>query len=452
MRDDPVRKSARRAGARRGKLTAALAALLALATFTVQLGATATAGVVATGAGTASGLPGARGDAVTQAFIQTVGATTISNQEALSVFRSWMIDQAGFADSGYVGSIDDLARKAITIMWYGPHTPLLSAIVKEGERRGIAVSVQRRAHSLRQIRAATNEIWQQAAAGEWAGFKISFIAAVGATDDDITVNGTYTAAPAERRAPQVRSRATAVMGVPVHVTPGVSADTSTGRDDDFAPFNAGGYMLSPSTGHTCSSGFAINLGGTSNTTTARHCSADDYQDRAASNRYGTGVRTSTDGGGRVLSATGAALAFDGAYNSNNFWKTVIGYADLGVNDFVCTGGGNSGEHCNIKVTNLLVSFNDGSGSFSTIEGVQQSSGAIAQIQGDSGGPVISLASTSSGQVRAAGMIQGFLGAGMTGSACGAVYDAGGNKCSTNVLFSSMRTVVNGIPGASLRTG
>ena len=110
---------------------------------------------------------------------------------------------------------------------------------------------------------------------------------------------------------------------------------------------------------------------------------------------------------------------------------MIGYEDLAVNDLVCTGGGNSGEHCNVKVTNLTVSFNDGFGAFSTLEGVQQTSGKIAQIQGDSGGPVISLASTSSGQVRAAGMIQGFLGSGMTGSACGPVFQGGSNRCSTS---------------------
>jgi hypothetical protein len=385
------------------------------------------------------------------AFIKSVGAGVIRNQNDLSVFRSWIIGQPGFARSGYVGSIDDLAHKATTVMWYGRRTPLLAAIINEGARRGIAVSVQQRKYSLQQIDAATNAIWLQAAQGKWAGFKISAIAGVAASEDGITVTGTYTAAPAAQRAPQVRSLATVTMGVPVHVVPGISAAPATGRDNDFAPFNAGGYMLSPSSGTTCSSGFAISRSGATHTTTARHCWRHDYQDRAASNRYGDGVVNSSDGGGREMSATGAALAFDGPYNSNNFWKTVIGYEDLAVNDFVCTGGGNSGEHCNIKVTNLSVSWNDGFGSFSNIEGVQQTSGKIAIIQGDSGGPVISLTNTSSGQVRAAGMMQAWIGREMTGSACGPVYDAGNNVCTSAVLFSSMRTIVNNIPGASLLT-
>jgi hypothetical protein len=397
--------------------------------------------------------PSGSGDSVAQAFVRTVGATVINNQEALSTYRAWMIGQAGFADSGYVGAVDDLQHKATTILWAGPRTALLSAILGEGARRGITVSVRQRSHSLQQINAAVNAIWQQSANGAWTGFTISGIAAVGATDDGLTVYGTYTAVPAAQRAAQVRALATAVQGIPVRIVPGTGAANSNGRDNDFAPFNAGGYMISPSNGTSCSSGFAINLSGSTRITTARHCTRNDYRDRAASNTYGTGVENSGDGGGRVLSATGSVLALDGPFNSNDFTKVVIGFEDLGINDFVCTGGGNSGEHCDVKVVNLSVSFNDGFGAFSTIEGVQQAGGAIAQIQGDSGGPVISLTATGSGQVRAAGMIQGFFTAGsMTGAACGPVFDAGGNQCSTNVLFSSMRTVVNTIGGASLHTG
>lgn len=423
-------------------------------TFTVAAALLSATVITQFGAGTASAAPGPANpsgpnDSAAQQFVRTVGARVVDNQEALSTFRAWMIGRPGFAGSGYVGSVDDLQGKATTILWAGPPTALLSAIQAEGARRGITVTVGQRDHSLAQIDAAVDAIWQQAAAGGWSGFAISAIAAVGATDDGLTVYGTYTAA---QRAAPVRSLATTVLGVPVRVVPGVDASTSNGRDNDFAPFDAGGYMLSPSTGRTCSSGFGISLNGTSRITTARHCTANDFQDRAAPNRYGTGVRNSGDGGGRVLSASAVALALDGPFNSNNFSKLVIGFEDLGVNDFVCTGGGNSGEHCNVKVTNLRVSFNDGFGTFSTIEGVQQSRGAIAQIQGDSGGPVISLANTSAGQVRAAGMIQGFLGAGMTGAACGPVFDAGNNKCTANVLFSSMRTVVNSTPGASLLTG
>ena len=60
---------------------------------------------------------------------------------------------------------------------------------------------------------------------------------------------------------------------------------------------------------------------------------------------------------------------------------------------------------------------------------------------------MSLANTSSGQVRAAGMIQELSGTLLTN--CGVSYSA--NRCSSGVLFSSMQTIVSSIPGASLYT-
>jgi len=398
-------------------------------------------------------------DPVISRFIKQVGAKAIRNQNTLSLFRAWMFTQPGFARSGYVGTIDNLARKATTIMWYGPRTHLLTAIIREGARRGIAVHVQHRRYSLQQINAATAEIWKQAAAGRWAGFKVSAIAGISATHDGITVDGTYTAVPALQRAPQVRSLATVVRGVPVRVAPGHAFTPFSGRDADVAPFNAGGFMIGYYTNWLCSSGFAIVINGVTHTTTARHCNdgnaAGDYvpansysspRPPPTSQWYGKYGEISRDGGGMVMGNGGFFWMFNHGWNSTTH-SEVIGYEDLGVNDLVCTEGGNSGEHCNIKVTDLSVSFTDQYGTFSTIDGVQ-TNGGIAIMKGDSGGPVMSLVNTSSGQVRAAGMIQGGTPVPIN---CGAAY-LPNQPCSSNVLFSSMRTIVNSIPGASLYTG
>lgn len=409
---------------------------------------------VAASASPTAGKPSAAGyDSAESSFIASVGSAAIANQDALSRFRGWMLGQAGFATSGYIGSIDDLAHKATTLMWSGPATRFLRAVIAHGARQGITVSVRHRKYSLRQLERAALTTWHQAAAGRWSGFKVSGVVVVSPSYDGIIVYGSYTQTRA-RRAPQVRALHATIAGVPAGVRPGMPATLTNTRDTDFAPFNAGGYMTTPSskTDNVCSSGFAILYGGAPHITTAQHCKHTPWYGRASSNLYGTSVATTPGSGGRVLTSTGDALAFDGPYNSVNYWKTVIGFEDLAVNDYVCTGGGNSGEHCNIKVTNLRVSFNDGISTFDSIEAYQQSSGAISVIQGDSGGPVISLVNTSPGQVRAAGMIQGFFGAGMTGSACGPVYDGGGNQCSRDLAFTSMRSIVNDLPGASLLTG
>ena len=421
---------------------------------TIIPAAALTIGSVAASASGASASPAAGkptaawNDPVTSRFIASEGPAAIRNQDALSRFRAWMLGQPGFAASGYIGSVDDLAHKATTFLWSGPGTPFLRAVIAQGAREGITVSVRHRTYSLRQLQGAALTAWHQAAAGQWSGFKVSSVVVVSPSYDGIIVNGTYTRAPAAGRAPQVRALRATIAGVPARVQPGKPAGLTNTRDTDTAPFNAGGYMQG-SNGHTCSSGFAINYNGATHTTTAQHCVDLSYHGRASSSSYGSSVATSGSSGGRVLSATGDDLAFDGPYNSVNTWKTVIGYEDLAVNDYVCTGGGNSGEHCGVKVTNLNVLWWDGYSLFGVIEAYQQTSGQIADIQGDSGGPVISLASTSSGQVRAAGMIQGYNDNGMTGSACGAVYDLNSNVCSRDVVFSSMRTFVNSLSGASL---
>jgi hypothetical protein len=450
--------------------------LFGLITATVTIMAVTTVTVVGTGTGQAlaGGRPADKNASLFAAMIrESGGATDVRNQDALSQFRAWMFKQPGFATSGYVGTIDNLAHKGMTVMWYGPSTPLLKSIMAEGARRGITIGVQHRTYSLQQLKTAAQSVFQQAAAGKWAGFKVSAVEALSATNGGITIDGTYTSAPSTERALQVRSLATEVDGVPATVVPGRPATPASGRDADFSPFNSGGYMVSNTSaggtteGNTCSSGFSIAMNGSTYTITARHCAflnggsthyADYvarsfYQEDAPSiNHYGNPNGSfgtfSSLGGAALLTGAGSGLAFIDSVGSTTTLP-VVQLSDLGVNDLVCTDGGNSGEHCNVKVTNLLVQFNDTDGTFETIEGLQETAGQIAVIQGDSGGPVV--VNVASGEVGAAGMIQGFLGAGMTGSACAPAYDLGSNKCSTNVEFTSMRGIVQDVTGGSLVT-
>jgi hypothetical protein len=352
--------------------------------------------------------------------------------------------------------IDDLARKATTVMWYGPRTPLLAAIIKTGSERGIKVSVQARKYSLEQIYAAEAAVRRQAAAGKWAGFKIAAIVGITAANTGLTIDGTYTAIPAAKRAPLVRSLSGAVNGVPFRLAPGNSTTLQTGRDADTAPFNAGGLMVTYGTHGGdywyCSSGFAIWLNGRSYTTTAAHCDYSDFVDAndggaptapPTTQWYGTAGQKSSDGGALVLGNSGYYWMFNHGWNSTTH-STVIGYENVGLGDLVCTEGGNSGEHCNVAVTALGTTI-PVLGSLSLIQ-AHQINGTIGGMEGDSGGPVMSLASTSTGQVRAVGMIQA---GGDSLSSCGASYIA--FACSATEYFTSMRTIVCAIPGATLYT-
>jgi hypothetical protein len=404
-------------------------------------------------------------------FTATVGTAVIRNQEALQRFKAWMVAQPGFARSGYVWAIDNLAHKSTIVLWHGPRTPLLAQIIQEGARRGIRVTVQQRKYSLQQLNAASDAIWKQAREGKWAGFKISTITDITAVENGITVQGAYTAVPAARRAPQVRSLFTTVAGVPVHVVsgyPAAAAVAAAGRDADTAPFNSGGYMAGYYTLSKCSSGFAIWMNGRSYTTTARHCNSanngtNDYVDRndlfdpsppPTSRWYGNTVAISPwvppdAGGARILGNTGFSWMFNHGYNSTT-QSTVVALVDPNMQDLVCTEGGNSGEHCNVKVT-AQTSWSDDWGPITVDKGVQQTSGKIAAIQGDSGGPVMTIAGTNT--VNAAGMIQAVIQT-WQGAQCGAVYDAGTNWCSPTVYFETFSNVLNSFSslGPILDTG
>ncbi|MEV7605131.1 hypothetical protein AB0N65_06805 [Paenarthrobacter sp. NPDC089322] len=152
----------------------------------------------------------------------------------------------------------------------------------------------------------------------------------------------------------------------------------------------------------------------------------------------------------LLSEPGSQWMYDGAWNNTaGYSKSFSGYHDASINDYVCTSGGNSGVHCNIKVGYMGFMWNDGYGYASQIEGYQMTNGQISAIQGDSGGPV--LLPYGNGTVGAVGMIQAIAGPLLQGAACGSVRDAGPNYCSRYVWFTSTRTIANSL-GLSLVTG
>lgn len=221
------------------------------------------------------------------------------------------------------------------------------------------------------------------------------------------------------------------------------------RATDGPPYYAGGLMKNQS-GGACSTGFAIRYKSVNRITTARHCKGT-FKTYSGGKSYGSTVLNNAAGQARILTGAGSGRAFDGAWNNGSgFNKRVVGYRDVTLGDAVCTSGANSGIHCNVRVSKMKYAFNDGDGSANNIMGTQQSIGKIAAIQGDSGGPVIYPHSGGT-TVGAVGMIQGIVTPMKTGSACGSVRLGGANKCSINVLFTSTRTLVNSLSGASLVT-
>lgn len=334
-------------------------------------------------------------------------------------------------------------------------------VLAEAKARGITATFGERPYSLPEIRAAIKKIDAKKGAMAAAGFQVDTI--VGVRDDNgaialegHAVNGaaaigaaTSGAALKGAAAPvlaSVSSIAAAASGTAVRVVDKRQVTAAATRDNDTSPFNAGGYMAE--SGHTCSTGFAVQDSLRTYTITARHCLQGNYYDRDnASTFVGRETRDSPDGQATIMSGYGSKWMFDGTWNNSaGYSKAVSGFQDVSLGDSVCTSGGNSGVHCTIKVISTSVSWNDGYGAALNIEGLQKTAGAIAAITGDSGGPV--LIPRSDGTVGAVGMIQAVPGA--DGNNCGSVRDPVGNICSPYVLFTSTRTIANSL-GMSLVT-
>lgn len=376
-------------------------------------------------------------------------------QLKLTDFKTWLISQAGLETSGYIESVNDAKAQSTTLLWKG-RSPLQRKAIAEGAKRGITVTVEQRKYGRDELKRAALAAFHSVSAPGMP--TVTSVAGITADFDGITVYYANRTGPVLTGSPgtlaDAASEADAVArrtGVATRAANGPAiANSALTRLSDRSPFNAGGLMYSPSTGFACSSGFAIMVGGVSHTTTARHCDLHDYRvynTTNGANSYGDGVVNSGDGAAREMTAAGSVLMFDGTwYNTDGYTKIVTGFGDVSVNDYVCTSGAMSGVHCGIKVKDLLVPWDDkyqGLPAFWTISG-ETDDGNVAACKGDSGGPVLTTAGT--GYVRAVGMIQATSG------------DAFGDtvltpqRCGKTVLFTAMRTIVNTISGASLRTG
>lgn len=323
---------------------------------------------------------------------------------------------------------------------------LRDTVSAEAKARGITVTFAERPYSIPQIRDAIQKIDSKKQSFATLGFQVDGIVGVRDDDGSIAVEGHAIGAAAPDLT-NVAAIAKQAAGVTVRVVDKQKATAAATRSNDYAPFNSGGYMLRVG-GGTCSTGFAVADAGRTYTITARHCEQGSWYDRDNSGVYvGYEIRDSPDGQASLLDGTGSKWMFDGAWNNSaGYSKAVSGFQDVSLGDYVCTSGGNSGVHCTIKIVSLWRWWNDGWGGGWNIEGYQQTAGAIAAIQGDSGGPV--LMPRADGTVGAVGMIQAVLNADTNG--CAPAHDLGSNVCSPDVLFTSTRTIANSL-GMSLVT-
>lgn len=364
------------------------------------------------------------------------------------------INDAVGTDDRLLGSAISVETMTISLLWHGPDSTVMSRMQRLIPT-GIRLEMENYPYDRREMDAAVDRVWSLAPQLEAeSGFRVDTIRGVDRDSGSIEVLGAYpadkegrpTVGTTQARLTQEVSAATDGH-VPVRVTahaPESVALATAGRQTDTSPFNAGAYFIDGN-GIPCSSGFGIIYQGSYRSTTARHCDNTSYRPRGGTSYTYNGVTKVDAGTGiKIVSSAGSSKAFIGAYSSNSY-KPVSKLVYVSLNAYVCTSGGNSGEHCGIKITDMSNSVSDGYGSFYNIEGTQTSTSAIAVAGGDSGGPVqVNATATSIGAV---GIIQ--YQRNWRTSNCPAMRDA--DACGMIVGFSSIHSMFNNT-GASLRTG
>lgn len=388
-------------------------------------------------------------------WMAEVGPEFMKNQDDLLRFVTEVSDVLGGEDAGFVTSKLETSARSVTVVWNHPSAAVTSEIARKAALAGVSATVMDYPYSSREIRAAQERIWGQRAALREAGFEL---AGIGSLDESLsgrlTVEGSFTSGTVKSaNQSRVQNLAAEAAAMAVDLKDGVKNVPTANRSTDTSPFYAGSYMKDQNSTtnppSVCSNGFALMNNGTSRTITARHCRAS-YVGRDTSNSYGSTLTWSNIGQARVLTAAGNGRTWDGTWNQAGFTKPVKNSTNVGIGAYVCTSGGNSGVHCNIKVTAMGYGFDDGYGMGSNIVGQQQTTatGVIAAIRGDSGGPV--MIPRSDGGVDAVGMIQGTpYDRNMVGQVmCGSVHDWSGAICSKTVYFTSITTIINDLSANS----
>lgn len=303
---------------------------------------------------------------------------------------------------GYVWpEIEDTLSMKLQLVW---HNPTDASVRRVRELAGNTVSLFFYEYPMTKARITSTAeyVMEQSSpllAGE--GLKIESVAANPKEEPGITVTVSELAS-ATRTGGSTEDRAAAAgrqladahsnLGVPIRVVLGepvvpTSRTNSTGGMPAGTFLKSGWLPMPP----VCSVGFGYVYQGVQRAMTARHCDRNDYRmwDAGVSgpNRITQSIFVDNTTATRLTDGRGSAYAYLGGISSSTY-RPIASTVNLAVNSYVCTSGGNSGEHCNIKVLTLMYLANDAYGQFWSIQAGQMTSGGVAVCEGDSGGPVI----------------------------------------------------------------
>ncbi|SOE04711.1 hypothetical protein SAMN06295924_10568 [Rathayibacter rathayi NCPPB 2980 = VKM Ac-1601] len=384
-------------------------------------------------------------------WADSVGEEFLAHSRALGEFNRWINSRSEARDRGYIVSVNDPASGSTKILWNGTDLEEQQAFEKRAAELGIEAHFAAFPYAFGQVQDSLAGIRSARPDFERLSFSVDMVAALSVEEmESVVIKGHFSdenmpagmQESSRQLVQDVAQSASLIVPVKVEVA-SQGAETYARRVADTSPFWGGGLAKSSS---YCSTGFVVSVDGKTRSTTARHCTGH-FTAVEGSGDYGDSY-SPTFNGGRLLDSSGSGRVFDGAPSeSHNPGVPVKGFQDLNPGDFVYTQGGNFGPRCDIRVQSVNIEFDDTQGVFGAIWGIQVN-GRIAAGAGDSGGPVITLDGDG---FRAAGLIQGTAGnRSLSAEACRDASYTQSDRCSYDVVFSSMRTLADQW-GASLVT-
>lgn len=324
--------------------------------------------------------------------------------------------------SGYAGMIVSGKDLTIHMWWKGPVPDRVRALADD-PNDAVNVDVAPAPYSRNDLRSAIARLMPSSDRRLSEG-NIS-VEAAGLDDRGRGITVAYKVIDSGKTAPSapnVTLLLEQVSGIPV-LGAKVAAPTGyASRQNDSPPWWGGSTLINAS-GTLCSTGFAgsRNSDGGSVMLSAAHCSDwgtdQSYWYDGTRANGATGELVSTYANFSVVSALDSmSMKTQGGSDPHVYgagWSTTGGtrYALDVIGSFtnqtgrqVCTSGANSGEHCNITLTQAYIYMCGAANNIQCEqwEGYNNSSTDYIVVQGDSGGPVYQ--NTGQGNVRAQGII------------------------------------------------
>lgn len=353
----------------------------------------------------------------------------------------------------------------MTLLWHTPTALWQRRVQTAARARGVNVRFVNYQLNYGQVVRAEDALLASSGRPLWHGLDVTAVKGPTVAHRALTVlvgPGTARAhsaiprpAASMLRAARSVAREAVHEAVAIEVIPSVRFNNFTNyRDTDTSPFYGGGYMWADSDGSQCTNGFGVLIGGTTHTTTVRHCNHGyyyAYENHTAAHKYGGFYKDASGWASRAMQGAGTADVFVGSYNdTEDYVESVVGFSDVSVGDYVCSDGGNAGAKCGDVVDSTNLRWNDGQG-WTTVFEAHQADGSWAAVAGDSGSPVLDPVGDAT-HVRVAGLLQGGddLADCPTTKVPPEFDDNGRRECGISFIFSPARRIVTAL-GATLLT-